>query len=211
MTHPSFARFAAALALLVGAPTVAEAAPDDDGVYGRLDGDLALSLGAGVGVVRDGALGAVIARAVFVESVGLYATYADSFGGSDTVARTFSTGVELRPLFLVRFASNLQSGPPTLDMAIDSLAIGLGAHWTSPSSGGSSTAGLELGAGFEVPLFREASGPWIGVRGVLRWGASDFAGTTGPASDRGALALLTLSWQKRVTARIADAGDIRPQ
>lgn len=210
MTPTSFAKLAAVLALTVSVPTVAEAAPDD-GVYGRLDGDLALSLGTGVGVARDQALGALVGRAIFVESVGLYASYVDALGASDGITRSFATGVELRPLFLVRFASNLQSGPPALDMAIDSLAIGIGAHWTSPSGSASSTPGLELGAGFEVPLFREASGPWIGVRGVLRWSAADFAGTTGPASDRGALALFTLSWQKRVTARIADAGDIRPQ
>lgn len=210
MKPTSFAKIAAALVWLVGVPNVAEAAPDD-GVYGRLDGDLALSLGAGVGVARDQALGALVGRAIFVESVGLYASYVDAFGASDTVTRSFSTGVELRPLFFARFAGNLQSGPPVLDMAIDSLAIGIGAHWTSPSGTDSASPGLELGAGFEVPLFREASGPWIGVRGVLRWGASDFAGTTGPASDRGALALFTLSWQQRVTARIADAGDIRPQ
>src|SRR5690606_6532021 len=117
-------------------PAMAEAAPDDDGVYGRLDGDLALSIGTGAGIARDGLLGAVVGRTVFVETVGLYATYADSFGGSDVVRRSFATGVELRPLFFVRFASNLQSGPAVLDMAIDSLAIDLGAHWTSPSSSG---------------------------------------------------------------------------
>lgn len=210
MTPHRFAKLAAPLALLLGAPALAHAAPDDDGVYGRLDGDLALSIGTGVGIASDGPLGALVGRAVFVETAGLYATYADSFGGSDVVTRSFSTGIELRPLFFLRFAGNLQSGPAILDMAIDSLAIGVGAHWTSPSSS-SKTPGLELGAGFEVPLYRQANGPWVGVRGLLRWGPDDFAGTSGSASDRGALALLTVSWQTRVTARIADAGDIRPQ
>lgn len=207
MNRTSLASFAAALAVLVtGSPALS--APND-GVYGRLDGDLDLSLGAGVAIAKGGALGALLGRAVFLDTVGLYATYADAFDSAQPLVRSFSTGVELRPLFLARWASGLETGPATLDLAIDSLALQLGTYWASPSrSSSSSTPGLEVGAGFEIPLLAHASGPWLGVRGALRWRAGDFAGTSETAAERGAIAFFTFSWHERVTSRIADAGDI---
>lgn len=209
MTRTSLA-LASAVAVLATTSNL-YAAPND-GVYGRLDGDLGLSLGAGVGIAKGGALAALLGRAIFLDSIGMYASYVDALGAEAPSARSFSLGVELRPLFLARWAHGLETGPATLDLAIDSLAFDVGAYWASPSNTSSpSTPGLELGAGFEVPLLGRASGPWLGVRGALRWSASDFAGTSGTASDRGALAMFTFSWQGRVTSRIADAGDIRPQ
>lgn len=200
-----------ALALvLLFAASRAEAAPDD-GVYGRLDGDLGLSFGAGVGIDHGGAFAALLGRAIFVDTAGIYASYTDSFASGRPVVRSFSTGIELRPLFLARFANNLEQGPARLDLAIDSLALNLGAFWRSPSQASPALPGLEFGAGFEVPLFARASGPWIGARGVLRWAPADFAGSFGSAEERGAFAMFTLSWHGRVTSRIADAGDIRPR
>lgn len=207
---PTSLAFASALTVLA-ATSAAHAAPND-GVYGRLDGDLGLSLGAGVGVAKGGALAALLGRAIFLDSVGMYASYVDALDAERSLSRSFSVGVELRPLFLARWANGLETGPATLDLAIDSLALDIGAFWSSPARSSSpSTPGLEIASGFEVPLLGRASGPWVGIRGALRWKASDFAGTGGNASERGAIAMLTFSWQGRVTSRIADAGDIRPQ
>lgn len=209
MTRTSFALLKAALVLAAASwSPPAEAAPED-GVYGRLDGDLDLSIAAGVGVAKGGALGSVLGRAIFVDTAGIYATYADAFDKGRPLSRSFSVGVELRPLFLARWANGLEVGPPILDLTLDSLALHLGTFWTSPAHPSSaSTPGFELGAGFEIPLFRQASGPWIGARGSLRWGPSDFAGGSETAAERGAIAFFTLSWHGRVTSRIADAGDI---
>ena len=94
----------------------------DDGVYGRFDGDLTLSLEAGVSEAfgDESARGeslAARAGAFFVSTVGIVGQYNDSLGSdAQPVRRSLLGGVELRPLFLGRFAEDLERGPAHLPM-----------------------------------------------------------------------------------------------
>lgn len=204
MRHRDVCALAAASLAVV---TTSTARADADGVYGRMRGDLDLSLGAGPALARGGVQASSIARALYLETAGLYATYADAFADDRPTRRSFSAGVELRPLFLPRWGSDLEKGPAPLDLALDSIFVDLGAFWASPSHGTSSRPGLELGAGFEVPFAARADGLWIGVRGALRWAPGEFGRTDGTPADRGAIAMLTLSWHGLVASHLVDVGD----
>jgi hypothetical protein len=180
-----------------------------DGVYGRFDGDLDLSLAAGATFDSTGSTGAAIARVVFMQSAGLYVAYTDAFGRSEAaVPRSFATGVTLRPLFIPRWAFDLERGPAILDLTIDSLAFELGALWAADKTGShSERPGLEAALGFEVPLFKNVNGPFLGARGALRWRAAELAG-----DDRSPLKpvlFATFAWHGLVDAHVVDAGDRR--
>ncbi len=198
------ASFAGALA---AGPARAE--EGDDGVYGRLDGDLLLVAEAGCAVSRGGPSLAVGARALYLSTAGIYARYFEGFEDGDlAAARSFSAGVELRPLFLARFASDLEHGPSRLDLLVDSLALDVGAFWWSPPEGAVTTfPGLEIG-GLEVPILSHAEGPHVGALGSLR---VSHGGAGAPVREdlglRASALLLTLSWHAILDAGIVDAGD----
>ncbi|MGC4086437.1 MAG: hypothetical protein QM756_00800 [Polyangiaceae bacterium] len=156
---------------------------DSDGVYGRFDGDLWLSLGV-YAELSHGVRPALALRGLYYHSVGLSLGYADAFDSSAFVRRDGWLNVELRPLFLTRWALDLEFQRPLLDLTLDSLSIGAGAYLAQTSGAPTTHSGVELFAGIGVPLFARASGPWLEARGFLR-----------PALDgaeRGAL--LGLSW-----------------
>src|SRR3954470_2924095 len=88
--------------------------------YGRFQGDLDLSLAVGGELAQSGPAAALAARAFYLETAGLYATYADALGTSREARRSAALGVALRPLFLPRWASDLEHGPGWLDLTIDS-------------------------------------------------------------------------------------------
>jgi hypothetical protein len=122
------------LAMALGAGSVAllfaKSAPAQlsDGAYGRLDGDIDLSVSA-FGGTRDGAgwiVGAA-AQALYLSTAGLYALF-DAAPSGDR-GRALGIGVTLRPLFLPRWGSDLERGPAWLDLSLDSIAIDLGARW----------------------------------------------------------------------------------
>lgn len=142
-----------------------------DGVYGRFDGDLALTLG--LGVELDGnTRGALLGRALYYHSAGLVLGYSDAFGADDAqITRLGFAGVEIRPLFLPRWALDLEFNTPTLDLALDSLALGASVYraYRSEAAGGA-RSGIELSLGFGVPLFGRAQGLWLEARGFLRPG-----------------------------------------
>jgi hypothetical protein len=142
-----------------------------DGVYGRFDGDLWLTLGAGA-ELSHGVRPAVQARALYYHTAGLSLGYADAFDGSAFVRRDGWLNVELRPLFLVRWALDLEFQKPLLDLTLDSLALGAG-MFVAERGGGGTTTGVELSAGFGVPLFAKAQGLWLEARGFLRPTLSD--------------------------------------
>lgn len=199
------ARVAAAVAALL-ATFPARAARAGDGVYGRLDGDVHLSVGAGPAIGAGGVYGGALLRALYLESCGLVATWVDALGTDRPLARSASLGVELRPLFLARWATNAERGAPWLDLATDSLGLSLGAAWSDRAHDGGH-AGLDAAVSFGVPLGGRAAGPWLGARGALRWAGTDFAGGAPPPGDRGAHVLLTLEWHALVEAHLVDAGD----
>jgi hypothetical protein len=201
-----------ASSLIVSLPSPARAA--DDGAFGRLDGDLELDIGAGPAFASGGPALGVDLAAIYLSAAGIYGYYTDALGskGADVV-RSIAAGAELRPLFLGRYAKNLEEGPPRLDLFIDSIALGVGAFWhVARGEAIVSDPGLELALSIDFPFFADATGPFLGVRGALRWRASDFAGRgEGGVLDRGALLSVTLAWHHVLGVHLVDAQDRRPE
>jgi hypothetical protein len=198
-------------ALAISRPARAEkTAPSVDGVYGRFDGDLDLSLAAGSTISREGLAGALFARALFLETAGAYVSYADRFTNSgDGPRRSLGAGVALRPLFVPRWGLDLEHGPPTLDLLIDSTTLELGALWVADGSPGFSRPPcLELALGMEVPLWARIEGLWLGFRGALRWSDSELSGSAERAPLQPSLAF-TLGWHVVTGAHLVDTGDRR--
>jgi hypothetical protein len=162
-----------------------------DGVYGRFDGLFDLGLAAGV-EQRDGTAGAALVTLHYLFMAGIYGAYTDGLGtnGLDS-ARTASLGVDVRPGFIPRWSAGMQDGPRALDLAIDSISIGMGAYFRQPDGKSfGDRKGFELSVGFGVPLAGTAEGPWLGARGLLRW--DDPTGRSHETAR--AAALLTVGW-----------------
>lgn len=143
---------------------------EPDGVYGRFHGDTDLSLKLG-GMIRDSQLaGSVGASAHYYSLLGITGDYSESLVADARHARSFSLGMELRPLFLPRWALGLEQGPAWVDLTLDSACLGFGAYF--------SDAGTELeegsrGAwasfGFGVPVLGNVAGPWVELRALRRF------------------------------------------
>ncbi|APR79411.1 Hypothetical protein A7982_04758 [Minicystis rosea] len=204
----------AALALAAALLSPKEARADGDGVYGRLEGDLGLRLGAGAALSAGGPMLAVEAGFRYLCTAGLFVHYTDAVGtNGPRIQRSIAGGIEIAPLFLARYLTNLQSGKPYLDLFVDSFAFGLGAFWDEPRMGSWPTKpGVELSLGFAFPILPRASGPYLGVRGALRWRDGDLTGNHGGPDiiERGALLSITLGWQQLVSTHLVDSGDGRP-
>ncbi len=176
----------------VAAPVRGEVAPTDridetDGVYGRLDGDVTLTAGLGA-ELGAGTRAAALVRGLFYHSAGLVLGYSDSLGRSLDPERTFFGGVELRPLFLPRWALDLEFNEALLDLTLDSLSLGAGAYASGGGPSGS-RGGVEFSMGMGIPLLARAQGPWLEARGFLR-----------PALDEGqAGVLIALSYYGAIT------------
>lgn len=158
--------------------------PGSDGVYGRLDASLALAAGAGAELEAGAPRGALRVSAHYLWTAGVYARYSDALGGGAVrPSRVASFGVDLRPLFLPRFALDSERGPALLDLTVDSFSLNAGAYLAQPQARAfGDEQGFELGMGFGVPLLGRARGPWLEARVERRY------------PDRGAAAwLLTLS------------------
>jgi hypothetical protein len=186
--------FALTAALLVprGARAAESAA---DGVYGRLNGDLDVGLGGGAELDRSGARAALRLDAHYFSMVGAYVGYADALRTRATTVRLLGVGMDLRPAFVPRWSENLEQGPATLDLALDSIGIGLGAFFSQERDRTfGSRVGLEATLGFGVPLFGTAGGLWLGARGLLRWPETTGSRATGAVP----VALLTLEWHSPV-------------
>jgi hypothetical protein len=200
----------AAFSALCAASSAARA--DGDGVYGRFDGDLELRAHAGAAFAKGGPGLAAGISALYLSTAGIYAHYTDALGGeAPIVKRSIAAGVHLAPLFLARYAINGERGGAYFDLLLDSFAFELGAFWAEPRGGPfGKDPGLELALGFDVPLLPRSTGPFLGLRGALRWRASDFAaGAKGDLADRGALLSLTLGWHHVIRSGLVDAGDGR--
>jgi hypothetical protein len=199
-----------ALSILLGSASRASAAERvTDGVYGRFDGDLDFSLAAGAALGPSGPSAAVIWRAIFLQTAGMYASYTDALSQSDVaLPRSIALGVTLRPFFVPRWAFDLERGPAILDLTIDAISFDLGVLWAAGRDGAlAERPGMEAALGTEVPLFGKASGPFVGARGALRWRASELASH----DDNGLepALFLTIAWHAIIDANIVDAGDRR--
>jgi len=205
--------FLLALGVVVAAPALARAEDEEDGAYGRLDGDFMLHLGAGAALAAGGPALTLETGALYLSTAGAYFRYADALGSDGArVRRALASGLELRPLFLARYAKNNEAGPAHLDLFVDSLTFQVGAWWDSdrraPDPGLARTPGLEIGLGLDVPILARASGPYVGMRGVLRWRAADLDGAgKDDVVDRGALLSLMLAWHHVFYTHLVDAGD----
>jgi hypothetical protein len=201
LRRAGFALAAALAALIATAPARA----DGDGVYGRLDGDLELRVEAGAAFASGGPGLAAGAAALYLGTAGVYAHYTDALGGPGAdVIRSIAAGVHLQPLFLARYASDLEHGPARLDLLVDSFGLEIGTFWAAPRGHGlRSEPGLELATTLAIPLLARASGPFITFRGALRLRQDEAAG----ALDRAGLFSLTLSFHKTIDVHFVDAGD----
>lgn len=146
-------------------------APSDphagDGAYGRLDGDIDLALGVGPSFDFASADAALSVRASvhWFTVAGIYALYQEALPEDARLERRIGVGVDLKPLFLVRWPLGLERGPALLDLTLDSLSLGLGMTFGDERGRAfGSRHGFETSLGFGVPLALEAAGPWLEVR-----------------------------------------------
>jgi hypothetical protein len=211
-----------ALAALLGIswcmPKAAEAAPStDDGSYGRFDGDMAFALEVGVHEAFPGETMAGRLTTMYLHSAGTYVQYNESFGlARQDLGRSIAGGIEIRPLFMARFGTDLEHGPALLDLFVDSLGIGLGLYAAALSPDVCSDSGLdcwrmglELGVGVELPLLGHADGPFVGLRGAWRWptGTAPLGNLT-DLDEPGGMVGLTLGYRLTALTHLADAGDL---
>lgn len=129
-------------------------ADSGDTVYDRLDGDLTLSIGIGGGIAFFDRTGPDVtgtttleARARILDSGGLLVSPEwRPLGDSRLIV-----ALDLRPLFLIRFFTNLESGDRYIDLFVDSIGIDLGiAVLPLSHEVGVATA---IGLGLDIPLY----------------------------------------------------------
>lgn len=146
-------------------------APSDpragDGAYGRLDGDIDFALGVGPSfdfASADTAL-SVRASAHWFTVAGIYTLYQETLPEDARLERRLGVGLDLRPLFLLRWPVGLERGPALLDLTLDSLSLGLGMTFGEEAGRPfGSRQGFESSVGFGIPLALQAAGPWLEVR-----------------------------------------------
>lgn len=200
----------AAALLLFGAAGAARA-EETDTSYGRIEGDVSASLGLGAALGPRAPRAAADLRLRYLWTAGVFVTYEDGplLGSTSEPRRVFATGVELRPLFLVRWLQGLETGNAYVDLTIDSLGFELGAVFEEPVGRPfGSRAGLQAGVGLQLPMLPHATGPVIGVHGGARWSDAALAGRAiERPSDRALYLLVTIAWQQAFKAHIVDLGD----
>ena len=150
-----------------GAPTP-QLAPD--GVYDRFDGDLDLGLALGAEFGSVGRAAPALRASVHYFSIaGVYLSGRIK-PKSGSAPSLFGAGVDLRPLFVPRWAKGYETGPDFLDLTLDSLSLSVGAFWSEhASSSPDSNKGFDAELGCGLPLLATAGGPWVEVRGALRY------------------------------------------
>jgi hypothetical protein len=200
------------------APCVARADDGDvtnaDGSYGRIEGDLLFIGEFAAGLGAGGPQFETHLSLLYLSTAGGYARYCESFENDEAAyARMIAFGLELKPLFLGRYALDFEKGPPHLDLFVDSLTLLVGATWESPTRAEFETyPGIELGIGIEVPFLPQASGPYVGLTALARWGPNEIAGTSDrDFLERGSMLLFSLSWHQVFDANLVDFRDPPPR
>ncbi|RYZ05352.1 MAG: hypothetical protein EOO73_20220 [Myxococcales bacterium] len=145
--------------------------PGADGVYGRLDGLVAVAADVGAELEDGEPRASLRLSAHYLWIAGVYGRYSDAFGGAERrPERVASLGLDVRPLFLPRFSQDWERGPALLDLSLDSLSLSAGAYFAEPLGRGfGDERGFELGAGFGLPLLGRAEGPWLDLRAERRF------------------------------------------
>jgi hypothetical protein len=190
------------------------ASADDpsDATRGRIDGDLALVLGAGAVVAARAPRVEGEIRLRYLDSAGGFVTYEDAAGLGSNPARVLGAGLELRPLFLARWLSGFETPRARIDLITDSIGLELGLLLSQPSGASGWRCGLELGLGVEIPVLPKATGPWFGVHAGLRWSETALAtGIVENVDDRAAYVAITIAWHQMVATHLVDLGDELPQ
>lgn len=186
-----------------------------DPSYGRVQGDLTLVAGLGATVAEGGSRAEGELRVRYLESVGLFGMYEDGplVSSSSEPRRVLVGGLEVRPLFLYRWLQGQETQRAWLDLAIDSFGLELGAVAMQPAgSSFGSQLGVQAGLGLEVPILPDATGPWVGLHGGVRWSEAELStGTVNGTDDRSAYVSLTLAWHQVVVAHVVDVGDQAPR
>lgn len=150
-----------------------------NGVYGRFDGDLDLGVGLGVRAAAPGVGPNLKLSSHFLATVGLSV---DLTWPVDDRGWSLGTAVDFKPLFLPRWALDLEQGPAFWDLLLDSLSVSGGPVFYPH---GPDRVGFGLEVGVAVPLSSHANGLWLNLRGASRW--------VGDAPPLGGL--ISLSWQ----------------
>lgn len=204
-----------ALSAALSAPVAARASDEsgrgDDDSYGRFDGDLAVAGATTMTVGPRGLRAGADLRLRYLSTAGVFASYEDGplVGSNAEPRRILATGLELRPLFLARWATGRELGVPRVDLLIDSFALEVGAVFAQPDGAPfGARPGLQAGLGLEVPFFANASGPFLGLHGGARW--SDAALSGGPfagPSDRALYLTIAIGWQQLFAGHVVDLGD----
>ncbi len=204
----------AAFVLIVGlaGSRAARAAPQHsapskkmaDTSYGRFDGGVSLAAGLGASISASGPRVAADTRIRYIDTVGVFFTYEAGLGVPDRAAQShiLAAGIELRPLFLSRWALGLDYGSRYVDLFIDSLAVEMAPYWVIGNARNSLQPGFQTSIGFGLPLMGQASGLMIGFHGGLRWTPDDLTGGD-RSPERQPFATLILGWQQPIAMGIA--------
>lgn len=190
----------------------ASADDSSDATRGRIDGDLTFVFGAGAVVAPRAPRFEGEIRVRYLDSAGGFVTYEDALGLGSDPRRVLGAGLEIRPLFLGRWLSGLETPRARLDLAADSFGLELGLFVSEPTGAAGWKGGLQAGVGLEIPVLPKASGPWLGLHGGVRW--SDTAIATGMVTnveDRAAYLAITVAWHQTVETHLVDLGDRPPQ
>jgi hypothetical protein len=194
-------------------------ADEGDGAYGRLDGDVLFIGSLGPGIEAGGVFFETHVALLYLQSVGPYVRYTEGFGQDELrIQRSVGLGFEGRPLFLARYALDLEKGPPHLDLFADSFALIAGLFWSAPGPVPGIPRrergelqlepGLELGVGLEVPILPTGNGPFVGVQALARFPGDYLVGRSdADFLDRGSATLFTLAWHQAFDANLVDVGD----
>jgi hypothetical protein len=206
------------LSLVAGPAFLAsESSADErtDSAYGRLRGDLTLVAGVGGVAAPRGPRGEGELRVRYLESVGVFGSYEDGalFGSGAEPRRAVAAGAEVRPFFLGRWLTGREAHRAGFDLVLDSIGLELASVWSQPAGAPfGHDVGMQAGLGVEVPIVGEATGPWLGIHGGLRWSEQELgSGRASDADDRGAYLTITLAWHQVVVAHVVDAGDEAPR
>lgn len=178
------------LAGVIFALAPAAAAQGADGAYGRLRGDLALSVEALGGAADTGAWSGAASfavRARALDMVGVALGYDRAAAGA-RFDHAF-VAVDFRPAFFARLAFDLEHGPGWLDLFVDSIGLELGAAWLRPGAGGASGAGFVVGGGADLPVYIGDRSAWS-IRVATRYIAAKPWDAQGTGRDDSAVELL---------------------
>jgi hypothetical protein len=183
--------------------------------YGRMEGDVTLVAGAGAVVAARGPRAEGELRLRYLESAGVFASYEDGplLGSPAVPERVLAVGLEVRPLFLARWLTGREIQRARVDLLLDSVGLELGAAMAQPAGASfASRPGVQAGLGVEIPFLRDATGPWIGLHGGVRWSEETLAsGRVRDATDEGLFVAITLAWHQVILTRLVDVGDGPPR